>query len=103
MLKLWGPFIFLGSVIGVLLAHQLDGQLLSLLFAVVALLVAIKMMLPLEGVLLSQDVPRSRLACLPPLMIGGLSSMIDGTHSATADQPSDLQLRKMFVQIFNRR
>ena len=71
LIKSWGPFVFAGSIVGTLLASQMDSTVLSILFGTVALLVAIKMLLPLENVHLSQDVPRGIAGPIAPLAIGG--------------------------------
>ena len=86
LVKLWGPFVFAGSIIGTILAARIGSDVLSLVFGIVALLVAIKMMLPLEDVHLSEDVPRGLLAPITPLGIGGLSSMM-GIGGGTLSVP----------------
>ena len=48
-LRRWGVAIFLGAIAGVLLASRVSGDVLSAVFGIVALLVAVKMLLPLEG------------------------------------------------------
>lgn len=72
----WGLFILLGSVAGTVLASQVDSSVLSMVFAVVAILVAMKMVLPAENLRLSDHVPGGLLGKLPPLAIGGLSCMM---------------------------
>ena len=84
--RLWGPWVFAGSVLGTVLAAQVDSAVLSTLFGVVALLVAIKMILPLENVHLARDIPRGLFAPLAPLGIGGLSSMM-GIGGGTLSVP----------------
>lgn len=76
LVKLWGPFIIAGSALGTVLAAQLDSSLLSQVFGVVALLLAIKMMLPLDDLRLADDVPRGVWTPWLPAGIGGLSSMM---------------------------
>jgi uncharacterized protein len=72
----WGPFILAGSVAGTLLASRMDSGGLSMVFAVVAMLVALKMVLPTENLRLSDHVPGGLLGKIPPLLIGGLSCMM---------------------------
>ncbi|MEH6582977.1 MAG: sulfite exporter TauE/SafE family protein [Halioglobus sp.] len=86
LVRYWGPFVFIGSVIGTLLAAQVEGEVLSIIFGTVALLVAIKMLLPLEGVHLSDDIPRGALGSVTPLGIGTLSSMM-GIGGGTLSVP----------------
>lgn len=84
--RYWGPWVFGGSMVGAALAAQSDGGVLSALFGVVALLVALKMMLPLQDVFLRDGVPRGLLAPAIPLGIGGLSSMM-GIGGGTLSVP----------------
>ena len=87
LIKLWGPAILIGALLGSFLASQLDSKMLSGIFGVVALIVAIKMLLPLEGISLYKDVPRGISAPVAPTIIGALSSMMGiggGTFSVPA-------------------
>lgn len=86
LVRFWGPFVFLGSIVGTVLAARVDSQVLALVFGGVALLVAIKMLLPLEGVHIAEDVPRGVFGSLVPLGIGGLSSMM-GIGGGTLSVP----------------
>lgn len=72
----WGAFILLGSVAGTVLASRVDSSVLSMVFAVVAILVALKMVLPTDNLRLSDHVPPGLAGKLPPLAIGGLSCMM---------------------------
>ncbi len=74
--KVWGPAIFVGAIAGSIVAAYLNSQVLAAIFAIVILLVALKMLIPLDNVTLSKDVPKGILAPLPPFFIGGLSSMM---------------------------
>ena len=49
MLKLWGPFVAIGVVIGVLVAANVPGEVLTVIFAGVAAVVAAYMLLTREG------------------------------------------------------
>ncbi|MEW6999368.1 sulfite exporter TauE/SafE family protein [Colwelliaceae bacterium BS250] len=86
LIKVWGPAVFIGSLIGALAASKVDSQVLSAIFGVVALLVAIKMALPLDDVTITKDVPRGVVAPVTPLVIGGLSSMM-GIGGGTLSVP----------------
>lgn len=86
LIKVWGPAVFIGSFIGAMAASKVDSQVLSAIFGIVALLVAIKMALPLDEVTIAKDVPRGVVAPVTPLMIGGLSSMM-GIGGGTLSVP----------------
>ncbi|MFV8818354.1 sulfite exporter TauE/SafE family protein [Haliea sp. E17] len=87
LVRHWGPFIFLGSLLGSLLAGLVHGHALALLFGAVAVLIAIKMVLPLDEYRPWPDVPRGVKGALTPSLIGLLSAMLGiggGTFSVTA-------------------
>ncbi|WNC69514.1 sulfite exporter TauE/SafE family protein [Thalassotalea nanhaiensis] len=86
LIKIWGPAVFIGSLIGSMAASYVDSQVLSAIFGVVALIVAIKMALPLDNVIIRQDVPRGITAPATPVVIGGLSSMM-GIGGGTLSVP----------------
>ena len=69
-----------------LIASNIDSQVLSAIFAVIALLVAIKMALPLDGIIICKDIPQGMVGKVPPLMIGSLSAMI-GIGGGTLSVP----------------
>ncbi|MDH3804515.1 MAG: sulfite exporter TauE/SafE family protein, partial [Gammaproteobacteria bacterium] len=56
--KRWSPFIVIGAAVGILIASRVSGPVLTGVFGVVALLVAIKMALPLDQRTLTSEVPR---------------------------------------------
>lgn len=76
LVKRWAPFVLLGSLAGTLIASRVHGDVLSAIFAVMALLMAVKMMLPLDGKVLVPEVPRGPLVPVIPTGIGALSSMM---------------------------
>ncbi len=83
----WGVPVFIGAALGTWIASRSDSSTLAAIFAVVALLVAIKMILPLEGKTLSSSVPSGLAGSSIPLAIGTLSSMMGiggGTFSVSA-------------------
>jgi len=86
LVKVWGPGVFIGSIFGTYAASYVDSTLLSALFGFIALVVALKMLIPMADVNLSQDVPRGIAAPVPPLMIGSLSSMM-GIGGGTLSVP----------------
>ena len=82
----WAIFVLLGSLVGTLIASGVHSRTLALVFAVTALVIAVKMMLPLDGKVLAPAVPRGPLVPAIPLGIGALSSMMGiggGTLSVT--------------------
>jgi len=87
LVKFWSPFILVGSLLGTVLATRVDSSVLSLVFGGVALLVAIKMMIPTEGVHLSNGVKRGPAGATVPFAIGGLSSMM-GIGGGTLSVPT---------------
>lgn len=86
LVRQWGPFLFLGALLGVLIAGHVHGRVLSSVFAAVALIVALKMILPFDSHTLAQEVPRGPAAPLLPGTIGALSSMM-GIGGGTLSVP----------------
>ena len=86
LVKRWAAPIFLGSVMGTLLASQVDSSVLAAVFSGVAILVAMKMLLPMTNVAWAADVPRGILAPALPTLIGTLSSMM-GIGGGTLSVP----------------
>jgi uncharacterized membrane protein YfcA len=74
--KLWGPFIFVGSLMGSVLAAQVDSWVLSAIFGGVALLIAIQLILPLDDFRPWKTVPRGAGGTITPTLIGILSAMM---------------------------
>lgn len=76
LVRKWGPAIFLGAAGGVWIAAQVETAVLTAVFAVVALLVATRMVLPMEKVKLAQDVPGGVTGAIFPTITGGVSTMM---------------------------
>jgi uncharacterized membrane protein YfcA len=72
----WSAFIVLGTVIGILIASRVEGVVLTGVFGIVALIVAIKMLLPLDDRTLTDEVPRSAATAIIPTTIGTISTMM---------------------------
>lgn len=86
LVRRWAVFVLLGALAGTLIASRVHSHTLALIFAVLALVIAVRMMLPLEGKVLAAGVPRGPLVPVIPASIGALSSMMGiggGTLSVT--------------------
>ncbi len=87
LVRRWAIFVLLGSVAGTLIAAQVHSRTLALVFAVTALIIAVRMILPLQGTVLAPEVPRGPLVSVIPAGIGALSTMMGvggGTLSVAA-------------------
>ena len=76
LVRRWVVFVMIGALAGAIIAAGVHSRTLSLVFAVMALLIATKMILPLDGRTLAANVPRGPFMPVVPALIGGLSSMI---------------------------
>lgn len=74
--KHWLPFIFIGAVTGIAIASNVGGHVLTAVFAAVALLVALKMLLPLDNWTLASGVPHGNVVLFMPATIGMVSTMM---------------------------
>ena len=83
----WALAIGIGAVLGSLLATRVDGAVLTVVFGVVAAVVAIKMLLPLDQWTFWPKVPGGLLGQLVPAAIGSLSSMM-GIGGGTLSVPT---------------
>lgn len=72
----WGVFILIGAVLGAWLASQFHSRVLAAVFATLALLVALKMVLVPDKVSLTDRIPGSPLVNLIPVTIGVFSAMM---------------------------
>ncbi len=87
LVKQWAVFILIGAVGGIVIASGVDGSVLTGVFGAVALLVAIKMALPLDQVTVTSRVPKGIFAGAVPTMIGGISTMM-GIGGGTLSVPT---------------
>jgi len=76
LVRYWSPYIVIGTAIGTLVAGEVSSQVLYAVFAIVALLVAIKMMLLLDEQTIASDVPRGIPGAIVPAAIGFISAMM---------------------------
>lgn len=76
LLKSWGPVIFIGVILGTIIAGYANGNLLTLVFASLALLVAANMAFRPDNVHISKSLPKAPFKQLIALFIGGFSAMM---------------------------
>jgi uncharacterized membrane protein YfcA len=74
--KHWAPWIFAGAITGTYVASQLESRSLSAIFAVAALLIALKMILPIKTRVFEDGIPRGPRVIPIPAMIGFFSTML---------------------------
>ena len=87
LVRRWAVFVLVGAVAGAWLASQLHSRTLALVFATLALLVALKMLLLPGTRSVAAAIPRGPLVGVIPTTIGGASSMMGiggGTFSVMA-------------------
>lgn len=87
VVKRWSPPIVAGSLAGSLVAARVDAGLLATIFGAVALLAALKMLLPLDHVVLRESVPGGIVGAALPAAIGAVSAMM-GIGGGTLSVPS---------------
>ena len=76
IVKRWAVWVLIGSMLGAYVASNLHSNVLAIVFATLALVVAIKMLLSPTTRNLTNEVPRGLWVPLIPTTIGGLSSMM---------------------------
>lgn len=76
VVRAWAVPIVIGAIVGTLLAARLNGTVLRVVFATVAGLVAVKMLLPLDHVTLRRDLPLGWRAAWLPFLIGSISTLM---------------------------
>lgn len=87
LVRRWAPFVLVGSIVGTWIASRVDSSVLSAVFATVAFIIGMKLVLPMHDRRLTPDVPRGWLIGGVPLTIGAVSSMMGiggGTLSVAA-------------------
>jgi uncharacterized membrane protein YfcA len=76
IVKRWSFFVLTGALLGAWIAAQVHSRVLAMVFATLAMLIALKMIFFPESRNLTQDVPRGPLILSIPTAIGTLSSMM---------------------------
>jgi uncharacterized membrane protein YfcA len=76
VIRFWSPWIFLGAIAGAVIAAQVSGRVLYAVFAVVAVLVAINMLRPVQEKTIWSDVPRTAAGATIPAGIGVVSTLM---------------------------
>jgi len=74
--RTWAPWIFIGALAGAWVASRVHSNVLSAIFASVAFLVALKLILPLDEKTLTRQLPRGPSIIPAPLLIGFVSTMM---------------------------
>jgi uncharacterized protein len=83
----WAVPIVVGALVGSVAASRVDGKALAALFGAVALLSAVKMLLPLDRVVLRPSLPGGIAGALVPAFIGAISAMM-GIGGGTLSVPA---------------
>jgi uncharacterized membrane protein YfcA len=76
IVKRWAVFVLLGALLGAWIAAQVHSRVLAGVFAILALLVAVKMVFFATSRNLTEDVPRAPWVIAIPTAIGCFSSMM---------------------------
>ena len=72
----WAPWIFIGALAGAWVASQVHSRVLSAVFASVAFLVALKLILPLGEKAFSRSLPHGPAIIPAPTLIGFISTLM---------------------------
>lgn len=86
VLKTWSPWIVLGAALGTIVAGQLDGQILTLLFGLIAFVLAAQLFFGRPGWRLAEDVPGGAVRAGLGSGMGALSALMGiggGTFGVT--------------------
>jgi len=86
LLKSWGPAVFVGVLVGSYVGGAVGGPTLTLIFAVVALLVAINMAFRKEGMVIAESLPNGILRYAMGAFIGAFS-VVMGIGGGTLSVP----------------
>jgi len=87
VVRRWSVPIVVGALAGSLLAARLEPAVLAIVFGVVAFAAALKMLLPIDHIVLRQGLPGGVGGALIPAAIGAVSSMM-GIGGGTLSVPT---------------
>lgn len=87
IIRPWTPWIIFGAVFGALVASSLGSGQLVLFFAVIAILMGVKLLLPLEGKVISDKLPGKVMGGIIAAFIGSASALM-GIGGATLSVPT---------------
>ena len=87
VIRRWSLPIVVGALAGALLASSVDARVLAGVFGTVAFAAALKMLLPIDGVVLRQSLPGGPGGALIPAAIGAVSAMM-GIGGGTLTVPA---------------
>ena len=89
IVRRWSVYVLLGALLGTWIASQVHSRVLALVFATLALLVAIKLTFFPSSRNLTEDVPRAAWVPIIPVAIGNFSAMmgIGGGTFSLFNQP----------------
>lgn len=87
IVKRWTLPIVAGALLGAVAASRVNGHVLAGVFGVVVLLAALKMLLPLDNVVLRPSLPGGVAGGVIPALIGGISAMM-GIGGGTMSVPT---------------
>ncbi|WGF90114.1 sulfite exporter TauE/SafE family protein [Marinivivus vitaminiproducens] len=76
LVKRWAAFLLIGVALGTLLAIVLSGETMTLVFAAVALLVAVQMVIKPDGMVWSDHLPSVPVQGLIATVIGSVSTLM---------------------------
>jgi uncharacterized membrane protein YfcA len=87
VIRRWALPIVAGALGGAMAASRVDARVLAALFGVMALVVALKMLLPLDRLVLRPSLPRGAVGAAIPASIGAVSAMM-GIGGGTLTVPT---------------
>ena len=87
VVRKWSLPIVVGALVGALVAANVDARVVAGVFGCVALLAALKMLLPLDHVVLRQGLPGGLAGASLPASIGAISAMM-GIGGGTLTVPA---------------
>ncbi len=87
LVRRWGIPMLIAAFVGSMLASRAPLAVLAAIFGVVALLISIKMLLPLDGWRLAQRAPRGPVGAATSAVIGGVSAVM-GIGAGTLAVPT---------------